>query len=260
MERSVCWNITCKCNEDCKFCFRFTDESVLSFEENKKILDNLIKLKVKKITWTGGECLLYPHLFDLMKLAHEAGIENILISNAVLLDKKKISEISSFVDYMTFSIDSTDSRVNEKMGRGSNHFKHIKELMDFIKDETNIRLRINSLVSKMNHTGFGRLARLIDKYNVERWKLFKFAPLRGRAIEANSLFEITDKQYLEATSTAQKNAPNTRVVVCINTNLEEDYLLINPIGDFLVTKDQKDEKICNYKNIDLGKLEEILKS
>jgi MoaA/NifB/PqqE/SkfB family radical SAM enzyme len=132
--------------------------------------------------------------------------------------------------------------------------------MDFIRAKTNIKLRVNSLVSKMNLEDFEKLARVIDKYDVERWKLFKFTPLRGKAIESNTLFEITDKQYLEATSTAQKNAPNTRVVVCINTNLEEDYLLINPVGDFIVTKDQKDEKICNYKNIDLGKLEEILKS
>jgi len=259
MERSVCWNITCKCNENCKFCFRFTDNNVLSFKENKIILDNLIKLNAKKITWTGGECLLYPHLFDLMKLSHEAGIENILISNAVLLDKDKILEIEDFVDYITFSIDSTNSKINEKMGRGANHYKHIKELMDFIRAKTNIKLRVNSLVSKMNLEDFEKLARVIDKYDVERWKLFKFTPLRGKAIETDQLFDITDQEYLEATSIAQKHAPNTRVVICINTNLEDDYLLINPSGDFIVTKDQKDEKICNYKNIDLGKLEGILR-
>ena len=108
MERSVCWNITCKCNENCKFCFRFTDNNVLSFNENRKILDNLIKLNAKKITWTGGECLLYPHLFELMKLSHEAGIENILISNAVLLNKEKSNDIkflnSSLFEELLISI------------------------------------------------------------------------------------------------------------------------------------------------------------
>lgn len=259
MERSVCWNITTRCNENCKFCFRFLDKDELSFEDNKKILSALIKMNVKKITWTGGECLLYPYLFDLMKLAHQAGIENVLISNARLLDKDKIDNIKGFVDCITFSIDSSNDDINEQMGRGKEHYPHVIDLMDYIKT-TPINLRVNSLVSKPNLNELGTIARVIDRYNVERWKLFKFVPLRGKAVGADKAFSISDEEFLKATAIAQKNAPNTNVLVCVDFNLEGDYLLITPSGEFIVTKDREDKKICDYQNMDIEKLEDVLRS
>ena len=63
---SVCWNITEKCNESCKFCYR-TIVDDLSLEENKRIADKLIEHGVEKITFAGGEPLLYKGLFGLAK-------------------------------------------------------------------------------------------------------------------------------------------------------------------------------------------------
>lgn len=51
MERnSICWNITSRCNENCQFCYRIMCNKENTYEQNKRILDTLIKLKVDKIT------------------------------------------------------------------------------------------------------------------------------------------------------------------------------------------------------------------
>lgn len=51
--QSICWNITHKCNKNCKYCFRDATEKDLSLEENIEVLYKLINLGVKKITWSG---------------------------------------------------------------------------------------------------------------------------------------------------------------------------------------------------------------
>ena len=42
MTKEICWNITALCNQSCKYCHRFLNLKNLSYEENLKILYNLI--------------------------------------------------------------------------------------------------------------------------------------------------------------------------------------------------------------------------
>lgn len=129
-KKEVCWNITTKCNQNCKYCHRFLGINDLCYEENEKILDNLIKDGITDITWTGGEALLYPNLIGLLKKAKENGINNKLITNGLLLAKNdEIKEICNYLDALTLSIDSTDNEINAELGRGINHYQNIKTVL-----------------------------------------------------------------------------------------------------------------------------------
>ena len=88
---SVCWNITEKCNENCEFCYR-TLVNDLSLEESQKIADKLIEHGVEKITFAGGEPLLYKGLFELSGYIKEKA-PNILLSittNGLLMNITKV--------------------------------------------------------------------------------------------------------------------------------------------------------------------------
>lgn len=61
----VVWNITSKCNQKCKFCFR-KKSADNSIEKNKEIIDKLSKLEVSTLSISGGEALLYKDIFSLL--------------------------------------------------------------------------------------------------------------------------------------------------------------------------------------------------
>lgn len=259
-ERSVCWNITSRCNENCQFCYRIICNKENTYEQNKKILDALIKMRIGKITWTGGESLLYPYLFELMEEAHNNGIKNNIITNGRALSTETIDKIENYTDYITFSLDSTNDSINNELGRGIEHGNHIIELLEYIKlNKKNIKIKLNSIVTKKNIMNIKEVVPVVNKYNIERWKLFKFIPLRGISIENKTEFEISNDDYSKLIKELKKENLKCPIIECKEEEIQTKYLLINAIGDFLVTVNEKDMILCNYENINFEKIMEILK-
>ncbi len=253
-KNSVCWNITSRCNENCQFCYRIMCSKENTYEQNNKILEILIELNIDKITWTGGESLLYPHLFDLMKKAHYNNIKNNIITNGRLLNPNIIDEIEEYTDYITFSLDALDDNVNNCLGRGIEHGKHIIGLLEYLKNK-NIIVKLNSIVTKQNINNIKEVASIVNNYKIQRWKLFKFISLRGKSVENKEDFDVEDEVYENLMNEIKKQKINCPVVECKEKEIEENYLLINPIGDFIVTINGEDKVICDFKKIETMKVE-----
>lgn len=91
-KQEVCWNITARCNQSCKYCHRFLDIDELEYEKNKAILMKMIEEGITEITWTGGEALLYPRIIELLKIAKEHGIKSKLITNRCNISRRRKNE------------------------------------------------------------------------------------------------------------------------------------------------------------------------
>lgn len=246
-KRSICWNITSKCNENCKFCYRILTNKENDINKNKKILEILAKLSVDKISWTGGEALLYPNLIELLKISKSYGIINNLLTNGRLLSKERIIELEPYLDYITLSYDSNNSNTYKIMGRGEEHGINVIEILDFIRDnKINIKVKINTLVSKVNKDDIADIGETLKKYNIERWKLFKFIPLRNCAINNSVDFEISDEKFKQVMSEIKNlYGKNIKVYECNEDEIQSNYLLINSVGDFIITENMQDKKIYN---------------
>ena len=249
-KKRVCWNITTKCNQNCKYCHRFLGINDLTYEENKEILNNLIKDGVNNITWTGGEALLYPNLKELLKIARENGIKNKLITNGLVLAQNQgTREILDYLDSLTLSLDTINDDTNEELGRGRNHFEDVKVILDYVKDK-NLKVNINTVVSKKNINEMEQLGEFLNNYNISKWKFFKFMPLRETAEKNKNEFTITDAEFEQTKNVFRHFGNIGETDFRQEKDMEDKYTLLIANGDIIKTEHGVDVKKGNalYQN------------
>lgn len=244
VKKEICWNVTTRCNQACKYCHRFLNIADLTFEENNRILDNLIASGISEITWTGGEALLLDGINELIMKSYKHGIKNKLITNGKLLTNEKIDQISNYLDSITLSIDSVDDNINNKLGRGINHFSNIDTILNKLQN-TNIKIRINTVVNKYNLNSISKLVECLNNYNVYSWRLFKFMPLRETAIKNQEEFDITNNEFDKALKYVRKNTKIEKIESRVKDDMEKKYILILADGSIVVTNKFEDKKVGN---------------
>ncbi len=244
MMKEICWNITALCNQSCKYCHRFLNIKNLSYEENLKILDNLIDSGVDHITWTGGEALVLDYLDDLLKISSDKGIKNKLITNGRLLTRDRLDKIYKYLDNITLSIDSIDNGINETLGRGKYHFKEIQNILEYITEKNyDIKVSINTVICKYNLHDVVSLSNFLNNYNIWSWRIFKFMPLRETALNNQKMFEITLDEYNSVIKEIVENTNIKKVDTRLQDDMEQKYILILADGSIIITENGTDNKV-----------------
>lgn len=239
-KKEICWNITTRCNQGCRYCHRFLNINDLTFKENEKILGNLIEDGVTDITWTGGEALIYENIEKLIKIAHQNGIRNKLITNGKILANSNM-EIINYLDSLTLSLDSTNNEINKELGRGKEHFKNVKDILDYIKENnSDIKLRINTVANKLNIDNMSEFILFLNEYNIYAWRIFRFMPLRETAVKNKNEFEISNDQFQSIKEKCNKECNITNIEYREEDDMEKKYVLLVANGDIVITENGKD--------------------
>lgn len=240
---SVCWNITERCNEQCEFCYR-TLVSDLDLEFNKQIADKLLAHGVEKITLAGGEPLLYNGIFELAAYI-KSKKPNVLLSlttNGLLISEENIERIIELFDWITFDIESVSAVYHEMVGRGKKHFsKNVENLLAFTK---RINIKVNTVATKLNIQDIPLVWDLLRKFDVKRWKIFRYYPITYKAKENEDKFAVTDEEYNKLKSRILAVTADSDVQIDFNDydDFRTTYFSIFPNGTL---KDNAGNVTCN---------------
>ena len=119
------WHITHRCNLRCKHCYQEDYTAFENIDEAKKVLSQYRDLLKAygcrgRLNITGGEPLTHPHLFELLCLARDEGINTGVLTNGTLIgewDAKKLKACG--VNYVQISLDGMEKVHDSIRGKGS---------------------------------------------------------------------------------------------------------------------------------------------
>ena len=173
MKNRVYLQLTQACNLRCKMCdFWKNDKEKFSENHFFNLIDILVDSWVKWITFWWWEPFLNPQIYDLIKYSKEKWLTTEIITNWVLINKIKISEVIKFLDNIIFSIDSWIPFVHETIRWRKNIFtsiisnlEHIVNLRDSIHPRLNINIDVT--LQKDNYNNFETILEIVKKFHLK---------------------------------------------------------------------------------------------
>lgn len=243
--------ITERCNLSCKHCF--VSSRLNGMEMNFDIIKNnvlprLLKLNVIKVSLTGGEPFMHPHLLDICNLLSDNNIEITICTNATLISKDIFDKLEK-IPKLKFNI-SLDGISFNSHGK----FRGIKNSEDFEQLLSNIKVigkanKLNGLLCTPNlfcdEKEFAEICKF-GKANHAKYVLFNPLSRIGRGQKSlkhsveEGIFENIEK------STRSFIDEKFEVLYIRFPNIKKQLLPQCILGDMFYVFTNGDTTLCPY--------------
>src|SRR4030065_75225 len=112
------WEVTSACNLKCIHCHAVSDKAhpdELATDEGKKLIDMLAENnKFRTLIYTGGEPLVRPDIFTLLRHSQQAGLANIIATNGTLINEEMAFKLKEHgVVCNAISIDAANAEIHD---------------------------------------------------------------------------------------------------------------------------------------------------
>jgi len=186
LDAPICltWELTYACNLACVHCLSSSgrrDPAELSPEEARRIVDDLVDMKVFYVNIGGGEPMLRPDFFDLVAYAAERRVGVKFSTNGTRLTAERARRLAG-MDYVDVqvSLDGAVAATNDAV-RGEGSYVAARSAMDNLAAAGFSGFKLSVVVTRQNAGELDALAALASEYGAQL-RLTRLRP-SGRAVD-----------------------------------------------------------------------------
>jgi radical SAM protein len=183
---TVAWEVTRACAYACIHCRAEAqpkrDPRELTTEEGFGLIDELVDAGRPILIVTGGDPMMRPDLFDLIRYAAGRGLRVALSPTATkLVTPERLREArEAGVARIQMSLDGSRPEVQDAFRGRPGSFERTLEILDDIRS-AGISLQVGTTVSRYNVDDLEAIARIVGEYGAVMWSLFFLVPTgRGK--------------------------------------------------------------------------------
>lgn len=197
----VVWNITRRCNLKCIYCYSNStdkkDSGELTTREAKEFIGDLAEFKVPVIIFSGGEPLLRPDLFALIKTAKSEGIRVVISTNGTLITEEMSREMRDIgVDYIGISVDGI-GKINDRLRGAKGAFKKTLAGIHNCRN-AGLKVGLRFTITRLNFKEIPSVFNLIEKEEITRACFYHLVYSgRGRTMQHEDISHITKREVLD---------------------------------------------------------------
>lgn len=174
----ITWLVTYDCNAFCKYCsthnLKKSFPENLSPERSIEIAHEIGKAKTWVVGFSGGEALMWPHLFEVIKVLKSYDVVTYIATNGWLLEESADKIIENNVDFIFVSIDSDKPEEHDLMrGKEGLHQKLLKgiEALKRKRKGKTPTIKSGTILTRSSLPNLTRtiekLAKIVDVVNIQ---------------------------------------------------------------------------------------------
>ena len=207
----VIWELTRACQLHCLHCRAEAQEHrhplELSFEEGKKLIDDIYEMNNPLLVFTGGDPLERPDVFDIAEYAISKGIRVSITPsatpNVTKEAMKKAKEIG--MARWAFSLDGHCAEIHDNFRGTAGSFDLTMKAIQYLH-ELDMPLQINTVISRYNYPYLEEMAELIEKLGVVLWSVFFLVPT-GRGKQSDMISPAEHEKVFQWLYQLSKRVP-----------------------------------------------------
>ena len=151
--KDICIYLTNNCNQRCRHCYMYAGDIKIDEVDYKKWIELLKRLKnigYNGVTFTGGEVTIYPGYKEVIKSAHQLGLNVTVLSNGILWNSYNIAEMHEYIDEIQISVDGYDEKSYYDVRRYNGFKKAIDTVKLFDSYGTKVSIAVTPLYENLN--------------------------------------------------------------------------------------------------------------